>query len=93
MAVYAPSPAIGALRQGEIISDFVEAHLNLDSLRLGQPEQLKFDEKIHPLAIILTQDCDLDWDFKARESTDFEAQQHRANKRIPKVLLCELWRA
>jgi hypothetical protein len=46
---------------------------------------LALEEKVHPLAIILTQDCDLDWDFKARSDNNL------ANKLLPNILLCELW--
>ena len=41
----------------------------------------------------MTQDCDLDWDFKARQETDGEQKRKLASKLIPNILLCELWRA
>ena len=93
MPAYSPSPTAGALRQGEILSHVIEVSLNLESLQHGQPEQLQFDEKIHPLAIILTQDCDLDWDFKAREVPGSHEQRPLDHKKIPKILLCEVWHA
>lgn len=38
---------------------------------------------MHPLAIVLSQDCDLDWDFEAR-------QDGAAAKTMPNVLFAEM---
>jgi hypothetical protein len=89
--VFSPSPADGALRQGEIVSDVIQVHLRAESLG---PEvgDVDLEEKVHPYALILTQDCDLDWDFKARatQPTDRGEENKRQAKLVPNVLLCEL---
>jgi hypothetical protein len=81
--IYAVAPGVGEpLRQGEILSYLVQAHLKVDSLQgEGPPELLS---KVHPFAIILSQDCDLEQDFKARGS------QVTSDKIIPNILFCEV---
>ena len=64
---------------------------HLESLRAGGEPYL--DEIVHPLAVVVTQDCDLIWDYKARNEPDLAARQRQANKLIPNVLLCQLWYA
>jgi hypothetical protein len=85
--MFAPSPTSGAFRQGEILSDVVQVHVSLDSVNPGAKE-VSLQEKIHPQAIILTQDCDLDWDFKAREQG--EEGNKLQLKLVPNILLCEM---
>jgi hypothetical protein len=87
LPLFAPAPADGAFRQGEILSGVVQIHLSLECLR-GQSEENSFEEKLHPHAIIVSQECDLDWDFKARKNgLGANALQL---KQVPNVLLCEL---
>lgn len=85
--MFAPSPASGALRQGEILSDVVQVHISRDSVS-PEAEEIALQEKIHPQAIILTQDCDLDWDFKARDQG--EEGNKLQLKLVPNILLCEM---
>lgn len=85
-------------RQGEILTDLIQIHAHVGSLskipsELNADIELEVEEKIHPYALILTQDCDLDWDFKAREvgpDKDPNAEQKRQAKIVPNILLCEL---
>lgn len=90
MPIYAPSVVGGALRQGELLSNVVEARIDFETLRQAQDE-LALEEKVHPLAVVLTQDCDLDWDHTARIETDPERKAKLANKALPNILLCEVW--
>ncbi len=96
--MFSPASPEGVFRQGEIVSDVVQVHLRADSLAAGSDE-VDLEEKVHPYALILTQDCDLDWDFKARGALvetirDLEERQKEENRRqaklVPNVLLCEL---
>ncbi|MGO9254917.1 MAG: hypothetical protein ACLQU1_01235 [Bryobacteraceae bacterium] len=87
MSLFAAPSDTGALRQGEILSNVVQVHLRIDSLTPGVDEAV-FEERIHPFALILTQDCDLDWDFKARQSSTDE--NRRELKIVPNTLFCEL---
>lgn len=71
----------GALRQGEIVTDLVQTLVDITSMRTGQ--ELVVQEKTHPFAIIMTQDCDLTWDHEAR-------RQGVQDRLLPNVLFCEI---
>jgi hypothetical protein len=77
---YVPSPT-GALRQGEILSNLKQFKLNIESLRSGKPLA---EPIIHPFAIIVTQDCDCEQDFKFRKDNII------SNATIPSILFCEV---
>ena len=77
---YAPS-VDGALRQGEILTNLKQFKLNIESLRLGKPLA---EPIIHPFAIIMTQDCDCEQDFKPRKDGTI------SNATIPSMLFCEV---
>jgi hypothetical protein len=85
--MFTPSPTSGAFHQGEILSDVIQVQIDVENLN-SQSEEIELDERIHPQAIILTQDCDLDKDFKAREQK--EIGNTLQFKSVPNVLLCEL---
>ena len=85
--MFAASPATGPLRQGEILSDVIQVHVGIEDL-IPEAEERTLEEKKHPQAIILTQDCDLDWDYKAREED--EQGNKLQLKVVPNVLFCEL---
>ncbi len=76
---YEKSKDDGALRQGEILSDVVQISLSPDSI---DTTSMKEKRVTHHYAIVVTPDCDLEWDF--------EAQQGNASrgKIIPNILLC-----
>lgn len=73
------------LRQCEIVSDFIEPSVVPGSMRSidGQPE---VKPKLHPYTVILSQDCDLELDFLAREEGLV-----KPDKLLPSVLFCELF--
>jgi hypothetical protein len=64
-SIYEASARDGALRQGEILSGLIQRVVDIESLKEGTP---RVDRIAHPLAIVVSQDCDLDWDFKARNN-------------------------
>lgn len=78
---YLPS-SNGSLRQGEILSNLKQFKLNLESLRSGKPLA---EPIIHPFAIVITQDCDCEQDFKKRQVSDLVS-----DKIIPSILFCEV---
>lgn len=88
MPSYTRSPQSGALRQCEILANVVEVRVSIGSL--DATGELEIEERVHPLAIVVTQDCDLLWDYRAREASGDAAPK---NKILPNVLLCELWEA
>lgn len=81
--IYLPSTsgAPAQLRQGEILSNIIQTYLDLKTL--GR-EEISVLPKIHPYTIILSQDCDMEQDFKARRDQD------KRDKLIPNILFCEV---
>ncbi|MDZ4657709.1 MAG: hypothetical protein SH868_09060 [Bythopirellula sp.] len=73
-------PLSSWLCQGEIIANLHQPFIEIvDEVR-------KARELIHPFAVVMSQDCDLEWDFKARQST----KPDRAQKFLSNVLFCEV---
>jgi hypothetical protein len=74
------------LRQGEIIANLLEPRLRiaeLTAIDVNQPA--KVDPIHHPYSMIVSQDCDLEWDYKARTG---EAPGHKV---LTHMLFCELF--
>lgn len=73
-------------RQGEIIGDLFEFQLQIPSttvtIDLNQPAKL--DRVDHPYSIVVSPDCDLEWDYKARQEEASEG------KLLTHVLFCGL---
>lgn len=69
------------IRQGEIFTSLVQVKLNVQNLRLGE---FKGDRVIHPYAIVITQDCDCEQDYRPR------SQGLQTDKLIPNILFCEV---
>jgi hypothetical protein len=69
------------LLQGELLSNVIQFRLDLQTL--GTPE-VSGRSFVHPYAVTLTQDCDLEQDFKARRGLI------AADKIISSVLFCEV---
>ena len=87
MPLYYEPPNSPYPRQGEIIGDLFELQLQIPSatatIDLNQPA--KFDRVDHPYSIVVSQDCDLEWDYKARQG---EAPE---GKLLTHVLFCGLF--
>jgi hypothetical protein len=81
IVIYASSLSGVALRQCEIVSGLV-LHRVVPGSTDSQEGPI-VEQVMHPFALILSQDCDLDLDFKARQG------QVGADKIIPTVLFCE----
>src|SRR5688572_29185095 len=88
--IYEASIQETALRQGEIISNLVQRFGNADSIIAG--EQTTFKELSHPLAIIVSQDCDLDLEYKARNNIPNEnGNVQELRVQITNILFCEVF--
>ena len=81
--IYRPSDH-ERLRQGEILSGVAQYRLEPEAI---EAEEKEFLESIHPTAIILTQDCDLESDYKLRK------EEGEPGKFLPNVLFCEMMEA
>jgi hypothetical protein len=75
------APAAYCLRQGEIVTDLAQARLSLDSVGRDEPV---VEIVLHPFAMLMTQDCDLEQDFVARRKGEVN------DKRLPGLLFCEV---
>lgn len=82
-AIYQASDKGSSLRQGEIVTGVVQYNPVIDEI-LEESQELPFTPIIHPYAIVITQDCDLDWDYKARGTNNNPA------KLLNSVVLCEI---
>lgn len=76
---YEKSQDAGSLRQGEILSKVVQISLLPESMDTASPTVKRVT---HNYAIVVTPDCDLDWDFKAQHGKE------SLGKLIPNILLC-----
>ena len=82
--IYAASSADEALRQGEILSDVIQFRLDITGLgEFPVGDHARGSKFMHPLVVVVSQDCDLDWDFKGRANL-------KSGKELPAVLLCEV---
>jgi hypothetical protein len=69
------------LRQGEILSEVIQFRIDVATLGTAAPSGRLM---IHPYAMILSQDCDLEQDFNVRQ------KQVDSDKLLPSVLFCEV---
>ena len=80
-AIYEPAQQDGAIRQGEIITGLIQLVVDLETIGAESPDIIPI---LHPYALVVSQDCDLDWDYKARNVAP------APNKLLPSILLCEV---
>ena len=95
--VYERPSADGALRQGEILAEIWE-HRARAIIEDTDESPVEFDQRLYSHVVILTADCDLEWDFRARFdqldggfqaiASDFD-ESHGSF--VPYVLTCELY--
>lgn len=64
VVIYRASSTDGRLFEGELVSNLVQMCAAVDTI-FGNPP-LKVDPVTHPYAMIVTQDCDLESDFRGR---------------------------
>ncbi len=89
-AIYQASEKGSSLRQGEILTGVVQYNPVVDEISLElqesqESQELSFTPVLHPYAIVVTQDCDLDWDYKARGISNSSSA-----KLLNSVVLCEI---
>jgi len=86
-AIYQALDKSSSLRQGEILTGIVQYNPVIDEIPpdLQELQELTFTPVLHPYTIVVTQDCDLDWDFKARGTSNSNPA-----KLLNSVVLCEI---
>ena len=82
-SIYQASDKDSSLRQGEILTGVVQYKPVVGGLL--QETELSFDAVLHPYTIVVTQDCDLDWDYRARR-----AENPQLSKLLNSIILCEI---
>lgn len=81
--IYRASDDKKALRQGEILTGLIQFK-PVSSESSPNLDQTQFQPIVHPYAIIVTQNCDLDWDYSARQNRD------KPNKLLNSILFCQV---
>lgn len=86
-AIYQTSDKDSSLRQGEILTGVVQFNPIVEELsqKWQELKDLPFTPVLHPYAIVVTQDCDLDWDYKARGTSN-----RNPAKLLNSIVLCEI---
>jgi len=84
--IYRASDEKEALRQGEILTGVIQ-YRPVPEESSPDPEKTQFKPIIHPYTIIVSQDCDLDWDYQARQNKD------KPYKLLNSVIFCEVYTA
>jgi hypothetical protein len=82
--IYQASNKGSSLRQGEILTGVLQYNPVPDEIK-KESQDLSFKPVEHPYAIIITQDCDLDWDYKARKNPN-----NNPAKLLNSIILCEI---
>lgn len=86
--IYTPSELNSPLRQGEILTNVIQYKpINLNLRGEDNENEIIVQPITHPYAIIVTQDCDLDWDYKARFKGDKIVDQTNP-KLLNSIILC-----
>ncbi len=88
VAIYCPSPTEGRLHQGEVLSSLVQMKVNIDKLSASNSTEPTIDRIVHPFAIIVSQDCDLEQDFNSNSEGKTAIGQL-----LPSILFCEVGEA
>lgn len=73
------------LRQGEIIGGLYEYRPVMQADGVGNGGAVQFEKVTHPFSIILSQDCDLLWDYEARN------EKAADDKVLFHILICPLY--
>lgn len=103
--VYDLPPTSGPLRQGEILADIWEHRPLQAPIAIDQDDPFEFRPIQHPLMVVMTAVCDLEWDYNARFAHETAEQHGTAGvvahdqpevadndpRLVPHVLLCELY--
>jgi hypothetical protein len=84
IAKYQLSNPSSALRQGEILTNVTQYNAVLNDIDKQNIDNIAVQQISHPYAIVVTQDCDLDWDFSARQ------RNSSISKQLNSIILCEI---
>lgn len=71
--------------QGEILENMVQIITSVESLTHSDADTLEVLPVTHELVIVMSQDCDLEQDFKRRQTG--------GEPTLPNILFCDVWTA
>lgn len=77
--IYEASPREGRIYQGEIVSGLSQFRVALESIGTTT---IEVDRVVHPYAVVLTQDCDLESDYLLRSGV------RTSGKNLSAILFC-----
>jgi hypothetical protein len=80
-AYWIASPVDVAILQGELLSNLVEVQVVPESIGTGE---IVVQESVHPLVLVVAQDCDLDLDHKARK------EGGGAHRLVDNIMCCDV---
>lgn len=95
--VYDAAPQEGSLRQGELLRAVTRHTVDHPASKIySSGNGPNIISVLHPLAFVLNSDCDLNWDYDAREPATGEgyadAGEIRNSQRwVPHVFLCDAY--
>lgn len=79
-------PSNGPLSQGEIMENILELRPHISPEQsIDIPGSARLDPIEHKYAIVVSQDCDLEWDYSARQ------QATAGDKLLQHILFCDLY--
>lgn len=88
-------PPSGPLKQGEILCDVWEHRALHSAGKIDEGSEVGFKSLLHPRLIILSQECDLLWDYQAREKFSQQEKSDDINpeesKLLQHILLADLY--
>jgi len=83
--VYSLSQAEGRLWQGEILENVIQIRPTVESIEANVDGVLEVVPVLHELVIVMSQDCDLDQDYKRRAAN--------GQPTLPNIMLCDVYLA
>jgi len=83
--IYQASDNTLSLRQGEILTGVVQYKPVAAEIKTDLNNGFSFSPILHPYVIVVTQDCDLDWDHTARSVSNGSS-----TKLLNSIILCEI---
>ncbi len=85
-SIYEKAPSRGPLRQGEIVGNLLQITVAVDTIG---SDEIAVTPVVHPYAIVVSQDCDLEGDWRERE----RGSAGNNAKLMSNVLFCDVYTA
>jgi hypothetical protein len=90
-SAYEASQTTGAIRQGEVLGPIVRHDAAFPPRRIPKETQVTVDSLLVDLVLVLSPDCDLNWDHEMRFVDCWDSPDEAAHG-VEQVLMCPLQR-